>query len=91
MRKIILILIVFGVLFSGCNNSNLECTKDSDCVKAGCSSQLCVANEKSDIVTTCEYKDEYECYQKTSCGCVDGLCNWKENNEFNDCLIKFNK
>lgn len=91
MKKIILVLIVFGVFLSGCNNSNLECSKDSDCFIGGCSGQLCVGEDKKDDITTCEYADYYECYQKTSCGCVDGLCNWKENQEFNDCLIKFNK
>ncbi|MBD3398140.1 eight-cysteine-cluster domain-containing protein [Candidatus Micrarchaeota archaeon] len=63
-----------------------ECQADSDCVVAGCSSQLCVPKELSDVVTTCEYLEEYECLPLTTCGCYNGTCGWEQNQEYLNCL-----
>jgi eight-cysteine-cluster-containing protein len=63
-----------------------ECLVDSDCVRAGCSSQLCVPLELSDVVTTCEYLEEYECLVLTTCGCHEGTCSWEQNQEYLNCL-----
>lgn len=64
-----------------------ECSVDSDCARAGCSSQLCVpASEAPGIATTCEYLPEYACYAQTTCGCVEGRCAWRETPEFLNCL-----
>jgi len=63
-----------------------ECNADLDCVKAGCSAQLCVSKEKSDIITTCEYRSEYDCLKKTICGCVRNKCEWKETGPYRDCI-----
>lgn len=88
-------LLPLMILISGCthntsnasNGNNVECDSDSDCAAAGCSSQLCAPKEKaSDIITTCEYKEEYSCLKLTSCGCVDNKCQWLENEGYNECL-----
>lgn len=63
-----------------------ECATDSECVRAGCSSQLCVPSYWSDIATTCEYSEEYNCLPLSSCGCHDGKCAWDQNQEYLDCL-----
>ena len=63
-----------------------ECTVDSDCATAGCSSHLCVPLSLSDVVTTCEYLEEYDCLPLTTCGCVNGQCTWNENQEYLNCL-----
>ena len=64
-----------------------DCTSDIDCTPAGCSSQLCVTKEVAPIiVTTCEYKEEFECLKLTSCGCVNNKCQWAENQEYQECL-----
>ncbi len=63
-----------------------ECSVDSDCVTAGCSSHLCVPTSLSDVVTTCEYLEEYDCLPLSTCGCVDGQCAWDENQEYLNCL-----
>ena len=56
-------------------------------MKAGCSSQICTAEEKAHgIITTCEYKPEYECYQKATCGCGEGRCVWEDEGEVNKCV-----
>lgn len=64
-----------------------ECLQDKDCRTAGCSGQICTtAARAGGMFTTCEMKSYYECYAKTSCGCVSGTCMWKENSEFNSCM-----
>ena len=63
-----------------------ECKTDADCVTAGCSSQLCVPKSLSDIITTCEYRPEYDCLPLSSCGCNDGTCGWDENQDYLNCL-----
>ncbi|HZX12369.1 MAG TPA: eight-cysteine-cluster domain-containing protein [Candidatus Nanoarchaeia archaeon] len=64
-----------------------QCTTDNDCMKAGCSSQLCTTKTQApDIITTCEYKPEYACYQQATCGCVQGACTWKDQANVNQCV-----
>jgi len=72
-----------------CIRENKECLSDLDCAVGGCSNQICASKEKaSDLVTTCEWREEYSCYRMTSCGCIQGVCQWKETSEFNECLKK---
>ena len=68
------------------NPSAFECTVNSDCVAAGCSSQLCVPISLSDVVTTCEYLEEYDCLPLSHCGCYEGKCGWDQNQEYLNCL-----
>ena len=89
--KLGVILLPLLIFVSGCynpsDNDNVECTADSECVPAGCSSQLCVSADKSsDVITTCEYKEEYSCLKLTNCGCVDNNCQWLSNDKYNKCL-----
>jgi len=64
-----------------------ECTSDSDCATGGCSGEVCGRKgEVEKIVTPCVYPLWYECFQLTSCGCVNGTCSWKPNPEFEKCL-----
>lgn len=63
-----------------------ECDNDSDCATAGCSGQLCVkADGAANIITTCEYKEEYGCLKLTSCGCNEGRCAWATTKEYESC------
>ncbi|MDP2312664.1 MAG: hypothetical protein Q8P41_07150 [Pseudomonadota bacterium] len=57
-----------------------ECTTDADCTKAGCSSEVCVANANRDeVMTTCEV---LACFGAVdSCGCHDGMCSWTLKSE----------
>jgi len=61
------------------------------CVLAGCSSQLCVEeNEAADIITTCEFRPEYACYQSVG-RCerqVDEQCGWTLTPELQQCLAE---
>jgi hypothetical protein len=56
------------------------------CVKGGCSGTIC-AEPGNDIVTTCEMKPEYACYQSATCERQqDGACGWTESAELTACL-----
>ena len=56
--------------------SNGTCKKNSDCTPAGCSSHIC--SNDPDLITTCEYRDDFPDILIYSCGCVNGLCVWFE-------------
>lgn len=54
------------------------------CMKTGCSGQVCSDQE---VITTCEYKTEYECYKKATCERqANGDCGFTPTTELNACL-----
>ncbi|MBN8531425.1 MAG: hypothetical protein J0L97_06140 [Alphaproteobacteria bacterium] len=61
------------------------------CIPSGCSGQLCVSDKDGDgggVVSTCEWRDEYGCYQKFG-ECTlqkDGKCGWKPTAKLKECL-----
>ncbi len=63
-----------------------ECQTDNDCITGGCSGTICQSKDAEPIMTTCEYLPEYACYKQTSCSCINGNCQWKETEEFRNCL-----
>lgn len=61
-----------------------ECRKA--CAKGGCSGSLCI-EEGQDVVTTCEWRPEYACYQNAQCERQsDGQCGWTQTQELAACL-----
>lgn len=57
------------------------------CKVAGCSSQLCVDASAGDIVSTCEWREEYACYRSATCEVQqDGECGWTETPTLVSCL-----
>ncbi len=55
------------------------------CYVGGCSSQSC--SDKPGLVTTCEYKTEYACYQSATCEQQsNGRCGWTDTPELASCL-----
>lgn len=61
--------------------------ENGSCVVTGCSNHLCVDSSVGDIITTCEFLDEYVCYKLTICERQeDGNCGWTENEEFAACM-----
>lgn len=84
------LFLIFAVIILGCSgnkqNESSECSKDSDCIKAGCSGQLCVPLTSEGIITTCEYREEYGCLRETTCSCISRKCAWKETKEYKGCL-----
>jgi hypothetical protein len=58
----------------------------SDCRRSGCSHQLCA---DQDLISTCEWRDEYQCYSTATCERQpDGACAWTPTQELKDCLAK---
>lgn len=54
------------------------------CMKTGCSSQVCSDQE---VITTCEYRSEYECYKRAKCERQsNGECGWTQTTELKSCL-----
>ncbi len=57
-----------------------------ECYVGGCSGQLCT--DKPGIASTCEYKEEYACYQGATCERqVSGQCGWTMTPSLSACLM----
>jgi hypothetical protein len=57
------------------------------CVAGGCSGHLCIAEDSPSGITTCEFRDEYACYQGATCARQpDGACGWSPTPELEACL-----
>lgn len=55
------------------------------CYVGGCSSQIC--SDSEGMASTCEYKEEYACYQTAVCEQqTSGECGWTPTPELNSCL-----
>ncbi len=62
-------------------------TPSLSCVRAGCSGQLCVSSDQADIVSTCEWREEYACYQEATCEQqADGQCGFTPSATLSACL-----
>jgi len=59
-----------------------SCQTDADCIKGGCSGQICQSKNEESAVTTCEWK---ECYNsaayKVNCLCIKNKCMWSKLTE----------
>lgn len=54
------------------------------CMKTGCSGQVCSDEE---VVTTCEYRPEYDCYKRARCERqANGQCGFTQTRELTTCL-----
>ena len=54
------------------------------CIKTGCSGQVCSDEE---VVTTCEFRPEYECYKTARCERqANGQCGFTQTRELTTCL-----
>jgi hypothetical protein len=57
------------------------------CYVGGCSSQIC--SDHPGAISTCEWKDEYACYQTATCERqADGNCGWTQTAELDACLAQ---
>lgn len=57
------------------------------CVRAGCSGQLCVPASQGGMMTTCEFRPEYACYQQATCALqANGQCGFTQTPELQTCL-----
>lgn len=67
------------------NPAGPKCVADlAPCVKTGCSAHVCADH---DVVTTCEFRPEYACYQAATCERqANGECGWTQTPELAACL-----
>jgi hypothetical protein len=57
------------------------------CRRTGCSSQICSDHT---VVSTCEWRDVYVCYQKATCARqADGNCGFTKTRELTECLARY--
>lgn len=57
------------------------------CKRVGCSGQLCLDINSEDVITTCEFRAEYACYQEAPCERQpDGLCGFTPSLALTTCL-----
>mgnify|MGYP001595055458 FL=1 len=55
------------------------------CSIGGCSGQIC--SDEEGVVSTCEYKKEYECYKNAKCERqLNGQCGWTQEPQLQACL-----
>ena len=56
------------------------------CIKTGCSNEICA---EESVMSTCDYKPEYECYKKAKCERQpDGNCGFTKSPEVKSCLAR---
>ena len=57
-----------------------------DCIKTGCSGTIC-AEPGNDMMSTCEFKNEYACYRTAACERqADGKCGWTQTDALKACI-----
>lgn len=66
-------------------SASYDKSKQKECMITGCSGQICFEEE---IITTCEYKQEYACYKNAQCERQkNGECDWTLTEELQICLM----
>jgi hypothetical protein len=96
-RNLLLISAVTVVIIAGFLIVILDSKKQmvkkvigSECVKAGCSGQLCLGSGEEGGVTTCEWRAEYQCFKTAICEKqTNGKCGFSQSAELQQCLAKF--
>lgn len=87
---IIIIIFLISLIILNYKPVTKECLRDNDCASDGCSGELCgKKGEVEKIITTCVMLPEYECLKLTTCGCVNNKCQWKETDEYKNCMEKY--
>lgn len=63
---------------------------NQDCKVTGCNSEICAEADKADdIITDCQWKEEYACYKNARCERQsDGTCAWTKDEALTKCLNK---
>lgn len=55
-----------------------SCSTSSDCIKGGCSSQVCQSKSEEPVVTICDMRDCYNAdAYNLKCECVNNKCQWR--------------
>lgn len=71
---------------SGSDGSGAPAAGKGACVVGGCSGSVCT-EPGNDMMTTCEMKPEYACYQDAKCEVqANGRCGWTTDAPLEKCL-----
>lgn len=93
-KTIILVLVAVGLIMLGVilfRRSTSKGEGANGCVRGGCSSQLCLEANSPELMSTCEYKSEYGCYQKAECKRQkNGKCEFTRTTGLANCLKGIN-
>jgi eight-cysteine-cluster-containing protein len=68
-------------------SGNIECFSDLDCLRTGCSGEVCAPEP---WITACVWLPEFACYQIAPCACISGRCGFVETPEFLACMDAIN-
>jgi hypothetical protein len=61
------------------------------CKRTGCSGQFCVEITAEEVISTCEYRAEYACYQAAPCEVQpDGECGFTDSIALKTCIEEAN-
>lgn len=64
------------------------CQSDADCTTGGCSSTICQSEQGEQMMSICDWREEYACYNSISCGCNEGRCAWEKTPAFESCIVE---
>ncbi|MEK6857203.1 MAG: eight-cysteine-cluster domain-containing protein, partial [Nanoarchaeota archaeon] len=64
------------------------CKTIDDCMKSGCSGQICQSKYYEPMITTCEFLPEYACYKQAKCGCNEGKCGFVDDIVLKQCFAR---
>lgn len=68
---------------------NANPTPPGVCRRVGCSGELCVSLDTTDVISDCNFKPEYSCYQEAPCEVQpDGICGFTPSAGLSACLEK---
>lgn len=81
----ILFVVACGGKSAGPEPTPTPTPTEKECVKSGCSGTVC--SDEEGLMTTCEWRPEYACYQEAECTRQpDGNCGWTETEVLTACL-----
>lgn len=86
------LLFAFAILAAACGGKSnppapTPMPEQPACVAGGCSNHMCIEEGGPGVITTCEFRDEYACYQGATCARqADGQCGWTQTPELQACL-----
>lgn len=62
----------------------------NDCVRGGCSGELCLAPDQTHVRSACVYREQYGCLTYSACERQkDEKCGWTQNQKYLDCLSQY--
>ncbi len=75
LNRLLIGVVVLTASIEAGGVAHAQIKPQNDCYVSGCSGQIC--SEDPDVITTCEWRDEYACFQGATCERQsNGSCGW---------------